>query len=150
MTNLIKIENAGQKIVSTNYWKSEIAKSGKLFFSVNAGCVRMLIPELMKNMIHEIKTGKKVILSRGPWPDRNRDDAFEFLFEDFTKTPYVIHVGVEKWDMIPKWERKGGWVFSAWTETDGCVYKKSLKYRLVEKIPCMQPWGDPQFAWPKR
>lgn len=146
--NLITIENAGQKIVKTNYWQHEYAKAGKLYFTSNAGAVRMLIPGTMEQIIPEIKTGKKVILPRGHWPDYGREDAFEFMFEDFSDSPYAIHVGTDQWDMIPKWDRKGGWVFAAWTENEGCVYEKRMRYRLVDKIPCMKPWGV--IPWPKR
>jgi len=46
----------------------------------NAGCIRALVPESKKNIIQEMKTGKKVILSRGPFPAQHREDAFEILF----------------------------------------------------------------------
>jgi hypothetical protein len=87
MMDTIMITNAGKKIQKTNYWDSELASAGKLFFSPNAGCIRMLIPDNMHHIIPEIQTGKKIIISRGPWPAMNRSDAFEILFDDYQRWP---------------------------------------------------------------
>ncbi len=136
---LIKIENTGKKIKKTNYWKSEYATEGKLYFSINAGCIRMLVPEKMEHIIPEIKTGKKIILSRGAWPEQGRDDSFEILFDDYSDNPFVLHVGTEQWDMIPKKEK--GWEFAVWTRERNVLQKKCY-YRKVSKIPYMKPWGE--------
>jgi hypothetical protein len=132
---LITIENRGQKIKDTNYWTSDYAKSGKIFLSVNAGCIRMLIPESMFTIIPEIETGKKVIISRGPWPDMGKEDAFELMFEDYSDNPFALWVGTEQWDLIPKKSQK--WDFSAWTQT-GMFYSAKCKYRTVTKLPWLK------------
>ena len=36
----VKIINAGKKIKETDYWDSGSAQAGKLYFSINAGCIR--------------------------------------------------------------------------------------------------------------
>lgn len=135
---IIKIANEGKKIKETNYWDSEYAEAGKIYFSINAGCIRMLIPDTMEHIIPEIKTGRKIILSRGLWPEQGREDAFEVLFDDYSDAPFVLHVGKEQWDMIPK--KLSGWEFAAWTRS-GLVLQKKCYYRNVGKIPCMKPWG---------
>ena len=56
---VITLTNAGPDIGKTNYWSTRQAKDG---------CIRALVPESKKNIIQEMKTGKKVILSRGPFP----------------------------------------------------------------------------------
>jgi len=73
--SLITIGNAGQEIGSTDYWDSEYALAGKCFVSINAGCIRLLIPELMFHIMPEIETGKKIIVSRGPWPAESRTNG---------------------------------------------------------------------------
>jgi hypothetical protein len=136
----ISITNAGKKIQETNYWDSDVAKAGKLFFSPNAGCIRMLIPDNMHYIIPEIQTGKKIIISRGPWPAVDRSDAFEILFDDYSDEPFALHVGTEQWLMLP--QKTSGWAFAAWTRT-GCVMEKpKIYYRAVVSIPCLRPWRD--------
>jgi hypothetical protein len=136
---MFTFENAGKKLKSTNYWDSEHAKKGALFFSINAGCIRMLIPDNMHHIISEIKTGKKIIISRGPWPDQNREDGFEILFDDYTEAPFTLHVGVEQWAMLPAKSNK--WEFAAWTR-EGMVLEKRCYYRTVDHIPYGKPWGE--------
>ena len=140
--DFITIENAGKKIKSTNYWDTEQAQAGKLYFSINAGCIRMLLPDIMWFIIPELLTGKKIIISRGPWPDQNRPDAFEIMFDDYSDSPYALHVGTEQWDMVPAKDTVGSqWDFAAWTRTRNVLHKKCY-YRLVKEIPCLKPWKE--------
>ena len=92
---VITLTNAGPDIEKTNYWSTKQAKDGIIYFSVNAGCIRALVPESKKKILQEMKTGKKVILSRGPFPSQGREDAFEILFDDYSDDPFVIYTGVD-------------------------------------------------------
>lgn len=136
---IIHIGNNSQEIVSTNYFDTEHAAKGLFYVSTNAGCVRLLVPEIMEAAITDMKTAKYVIMSRGPWPAQNRDDGVEILFEDFSDTPYAIFIGVEQIDMLPDGE--GEWGFAIWTE-EGKQFECPLKYRHVKKIPCLKGWED--------
>jgi hypothetical protein len=40
---ILSIVNDGVSIKSTNYWTSAYAKAGNCYFSVNAGCIRLLL-----------------------------------------------------------------------------------------------------------
>ena len=42
---MLKVENDGPRIVSTNFFETDQAKAGKFFVSVNAGTLRLLIPD---------------------------------------------------------------------------------------------------------
>jgi hypothetical protein len=46
-------------------------------------------------------TARELAISRGPWPDANRDDAFEFMFDDGSKSPFVLHAVAESLDRLP-------------------------------------------------
>src|SRR5260370_41514272 len=46
-------------------------------------------------------TAREVAISRGPWPDANRDDAFEFLFDDDSQSRFVLHTVPESLDRLP-------------------------------------------------
>jgi hypothetical protein len=116
--------------------------AGKFFLSINAGCIRLLLPDNQLDMLAEMKTGKKVIISRGPWPDQRRDDGFEIMFEDYSDNPFAIHVSTESWDMVPAKDTIGKkWDFAIWTRS-GCMYQKKCYYRTVDIIPCLKPWGE--------
>ena len=142
MKKFITIGNAGKILKKTNYWDSEIASSGIIFFSVNAGCIRMLIPDIMAAIIPEIKTGKKIIISRGPWPAQGKDDGLEILFEDYSDSPYMLHVSTKQWDMLPEKKSAGKkWEFAAYTKSKR-IFSKKCYYRVVDQIPYMKPWGE--------
>ena len=63
---MIQIVNSGQDIDYTDYFDSEIAKKGYLMASINAGCLRVLLPDTMSYTLNEIKTADYVVVSRGP------------------------------------------------------------------------------------
>jgi hypothetical protein len=63
----------------------------------------------------------------------------ELLFEDFTDSPYSIHVVPEQFDMIP--DGKGEWSFSVWTRA-GKQFECPMKYRKVTSIPCLEEWKE--------
>lgn len=137
----IEIANNGKEITETNYWDHKIAAEGKLFFSINAGCIRVLVPDIMAPIVDEMKTGKYAIVSRGPWLDAGRDDGLEIIFEDKSDAPYMIHTGVEQWDMVPATKDAGkGWRLSVWTKS-GKQFEIPCRYRLVAHIPWMKPWS---------
>jgi hypothetical protein len=136
---LLQIENDGPDITATNYWDIEHAKRGYFFLSLNAGCVRLLVPDSKVSEIQEFKTARFAILSRGPWPEMGQTDALELLFEDFSDSPYALHLSIGQCDMLPGGE--GDWKLAVWSR-DGKQYECELKYRHVDQIPCLKPWEE--------
>jgi len=134
---VITLLNDGPDILETNYWETEAAEHGKFFVSVNGGCIRLLVPESQSYAIKDIQSGVEVILSRGPWPIMNLPKAYEFLFEDYTDTPFAIQVGVEQWDLLPEKSQK--WKFAAFTK-EGKVHECPVKFRDVPQVPYLKPW----------
>ena len=137
MKPLITISNNGQAIAETNYFDTEHARRGYFYLSTNAGCTRLLVPDSQIAAIPEFKTAKYVILSRGPWPDQGRPEGIELLFEDFSDSPYAIHMLPEQCDMLP--DGKGKWMFAVWTR-EGRQFKCPLKIRKVDEIPFLKKW----------
>ena len=138
--DFIKIVNAGNQIKETNFFDTEHARHGKYYFSVNAGCIRMMMPDVLIDQLAEMKTGKKVIISMGPWPQMDRDDGFEIMFEDYSDCPYAIHVCLESFDILPAMNTTRRWEFAIWTRS-GCMYQAKCYCRIVDEIPCMKEWG---------
>ncbi|MDQ2077445.1 hypothetical protein [Marinimicrobium sp. ABcell2] len=134
---MITMENEGQLIVRTNYWDSDLAQAGFFFLSWNARAGRLLIPQAHESSLNDMLSAQCVIISRGPWRDR---EGLELLFEDNTDNPYAIRLGVEQCDrLIPDSEQGGGFVVALWTR-DGLKAWLPGKYRTVKQLPCLEPW----------
>ena len=66
--SLIMVSNHGPLITSTSYWDSDHARAGKLYCSVNAGAIRVLLPPAHYGILTDMRPAKECVLSRGPWP----------------------------------------------------------------------------------
>jgi hypothetical protein len=140
----LTIQNHGPLILATNYWEGEFARTGKLFLTNNAGAFRLLVPPAEEQAIAEMATAKRVIVSRGPWPETGQADAFEILFDDETESPYAVHLTLVAVDRVPTdSDALKQWVFTAWTSPRRGKPHKALErpafYRRVEKLPCLKP-----------
>lgn len=136
----ITIENAGQRIVSTDYWDSDHAKAGFCFLSWNAGAARLMLPDTQKPMLRDMKTAGYVVISRGPWADQGGRDALELMFEDESDSPFCLHLVAEQCDrMLPENNQGGGFVVTVWTR-GGEKLRLPGKYREVSALPCLDPW----------
>jgi len=135
--SILTILNDGKDVLQTNYWDTEPALNGKFFVSVNGGCIRLLVPESQYDAIPDIKSGVEVILSRGPWPAMDLPQAYEFVFEDYTDTPFAIQIGIEQWDLHP--EKSQRWTFAAFTK-DGKIHECPMRFRDVDSLPYLKPW----------
>jgi hypothetical protein len=134
---ILFIQNDEQKIEKTSYWESDFAENGLIFMSMNAGAFRLLLPPgLATEIVTEAKKATEVLISRGTYKDK---DAVEILFEDGTKTPFVIHMGVNQVDMLPPDDDAKERVITLWT--DGPKLEVSLPafYRRVPKLPWLKP-----------
>lgn len=139
MTMLIKIINDGKKIKDTNYFDTEHAKNDFVYFSFNAGCARLLLPDGLKNYLNDIKTAKYVIISLGNWQDHNRQ-GIELLFEDGSDSPFSIHLATEQCDRtLTQKDDKKEFDFKIYTR-DGEIFSCTAKFRLVDSIPNLTQW----------
>jgi hypothetical protein len=142
--NDILTENHGPLIVSSTYWDSAIEEAGKVWISVNAGTIRILVPRVVRRIINDMRNAKYVILSRGPWPDKKLDDAIELLFEDGSDEPFCLHLSPESFDNLPGEPEVGReWALSVWDLKKGKPHKsveRKCHWRRVAKLPCLQPW----------
>jgi len=139
---IIEIKNNGQDIVSTNYWKLPIEEAGQFYVSINADAFRLLVPtSYEEKFLPEIMKAKMAIVSRGPWPEQDRDDGIEILFENDTESPFFMHLSVDCFDRPPAKSDSGRtFVLSIWTEEGGKVREMPVRFRVVSKIPCFEPW----------
>jgi hypothetical protein len=146
MTKMLEITNHGPLITATNYWRTEAERAGKLYCSVNAGTLRLLLPRTQFDLVGECRTSEYVIVSRGPWPEMGITEAVELIFEDHTDSPFVLHLSASSFDSLPG-EPKAGeeWLLSMWVLKKDKPHKaleRPCKWRRVKKIPDLSEWRD--------
>lgn len=140
----VQTNNDGQLILQSTYWGSQMECEGFYWLSPNAGAFRLMAPGAQDENIAEMRTAMEVVISRGPWPDRNRDDGIELLFDDHSQSPFALYLAIEQCERLPAAGDAGHqFVFALWTgPTPMKVFECACFYRLVEKIPCLQPWEE--------
>jgi hypothetical protein len=136
---MLKVENDGPGIASTNFFETEQAKAGKFFVSVNAHRLRLLIPDAHAAIIKEIKTAEYVILSRGPWPAEEETEGVELLWEDHTDSPFALHLTATSFDILPAGPETGRWYLTAWVNGPKQVGEWQCHWRRVPEIPWLKP-----------
>lgn len=140
----VTTENHGPLIVASSYWGSDLEGAGKYWVSVNAGAIRVMVPRTARAVIQEMRTGKTVIVSRGPWPANQLPEAVEILFDDGGDDPYCLHLSPESFDLLPAEPPKDQeWILSVWDLKKGKPHKameRPCHWRRVAKIPFLQPW----------
>lgn len=142
---MLEIHNHGPLVVRTNYWESDMAQAGKFYCSVNAGAIRLLVPQSQRPAIEDMRASTRIVLSRGPWPAMGLPEAVELLFDDGTDAPYALHLSPESFDLLPAEPPTGyEWVLSVWDEKKGRPHKaveRPCHWRRVPRIPWLRPWN---------
>lgn len=140
---MIEVHNHGPLVTASNYWESEHALAGKLYVSVNAGAIRVLLPASIRPVLNELRAAEYAILSRGPWPEAKAEDAVEILWEDHTDSPFAWQLTAASFDLLPAEPPAGrGWIISAWDLKKGKPHKaleRPCHWRRVPKIPWSKP-----------
>lgn len=137
----IHVANDGQDIEGSTFWDTLYACRGYFFLTFNQGAARLLIPDNRISDVEEMKTGKLVIISQGPWAQSKRKLMNEILFDDGTETPYSIHFGMEQTDRkLPATDHGRDVPFSAWGRNAVKLFERPGKIRLNKKIPCLEAW----------
>lgn len=140
---IISVTNHGPLIAETNYWGSAIEQAGKLYVSVNAGAVRLLLPRRLLHLVGEMRSSRHVILSRGPWPAMKLPEAVELLFEDGTDSPFSLHLSPESFDVLPAAPEPGlEWVLSVWVDKAGPhkALERRCYWRRSARLPDLSLW----------
>jgi len=138
---IIMVENNCQEIVKSNYWDSTEARAGKYYLSTNAGAFRLLLPNSLLNFVAEMKTGKTIVVTVGPWPRMGvLTPCFEIMFDDGSNSPFCLHMNTESTDgIIPntEWTFKAV-MFSVWAKGPRKIFEKPCFVRFGA-IPCLKP-----------
>jgi hypothetical protein len=143
---IIRIDNHGPLITATNYWTSELASAGKLFVSINAGAIRILLPANQEwyGALTDMRSAPECVLSRGPWLAQGVAEAIEIMWDDLSDNPYALHLTPASFDLLPAEPAPGReWVLTVWIKKDASPHKaleRRCHWRRVPKIPWLKPW----------
>lgn len=136
----IIVNNDGVDIKSTNYWDSDLCKSGIYYLSINAGAYRLPLPPKMNAALKEIESANSVIISRGPL--RGKTDGLELLFEDDSSNPYCLHMDTQAMDRLPS-DADLGWKGVLFIYANGSnkpvIEFSRVYYRKVDQLPYLKP-----------
>jgi len=141
----IIVQNNGKEVISSNYWESDLARAGKYYLSTNARSFRLLLPDSLRGFVDEMKTGRTIVVTVGPWPSLGvMSPCFEILFDDGSNSPFCLHMNVESTDGILPIAEDAGMTatFSVWVRgTNGPkkVFEKECHIRFGT-IPDLRPW----------
>jgi hypothetical protein len=112
-------QDEGPRIVSTNYWESEMARQGVILATPRQGVLRLLLPCTHWGDLSDMRAAEYCVLSRGPWPAQHLSDAVEIMFEDGSNTPFVILLSPDSfWGKVPQADERE-WRVAIWTQKDG-------------------------------
>ncbi len=141
---MIETVNHGPLVLSSTYWGSEVEQAGKLWVSCNANALRLLVPRTDRELIEAARQSQYAILSRGPWPEKGLQDAFEILFEDGSDSPFALHLSASSFDRLPEDPVAGQEiVVSIWDLKKGKPHKaveRRCHWRRMPSIPWLKPW----------
>ena len=104
----IIIGNNGPELKSTNYWDSDLGRSGLCFLSGNGGSLRLLVPELAEAMLTEMRTGRSVTIEKSIV----HHQAWDIIFEDGTPAPFALTLDKR---MTDRAMHAGRCLMSIWT-----------------------------------
>lgn len=147
--SVITVSSDGPWITASDYWTSEYAAAGKLYASVNAGCVRLLLPPSARSLITEIRGSAYAILSRGPWPAERLPEAVEIMWEDGTPDPYSVHLSPDSFGGALPAEPPPGqeWEIMVYDCRRGRPHmasRRRLYWRRATRLPWLKPLTDPR------
>ncbi len=99
---MISIVNGGPAIVSTTYWSTDHARAGLIYLSINAGALRLLVPDAVRGellgSLPPVGTECDVAIDRGTVRVVWLDDPVE---------PYEIEIDARQCDRRPLPEDDG-------------------------------------------
>lgn len=142
MGDLLTITNHGPLITASNFWRTEAARHGRLYLTINAGAFRLLVPTALRPAISEMRPGAKHIvvscLPAAAW--QQGQYCTEWLVEDGSDSPWSCHLSPGQIDRMPPAEDAGKeWIASVWDEKNGRPHKALERPAYFQVVPSL-PW----------
>ena len=135
----IRIENDGSDIRDTNYWATDIGRWHSAY-SMNAGCLRVLIPRAKEHWVSEMTACDYALVSTIANPRLDRV-GIEILFEDHSESPFCLLLapgaGIGFYPMVEAEPVEGS--LSLWIKGPKKVGTMRAFFRKVPGIPYLKP-----------
>lgn len=144
--NMITIENDGAKIRRTNYPDTDWYKGGIIAASVNAGCLRLLMPDaFLPAVTWDMQTAKEVVITKGIYQGR---PGYEVMFDDYSDNPYMLQLDTRQFVSAGIADSENGkeLLVAIYGMYDGKFQQLHItlgKFRVGKFLPCLKPWGEP-------
>lgn len=139
---MLEIVNHGPLIEASNYWDSEAARDGYLYLSINAGAFRLLVPDVHRRILSDMRPGAKyVVVSFLPLKDwQDGEYCVEWMVEDGSSEPWSCHLSPSQVDRMPTPDSVGvEWVASVWDRKKGRPHKCLERKAYCQIVPHL-PW----------
>jgi hypothetical protein len=147
--------NEGPLLSDTNFFRTSWARQGIMYLSFNSRAARLLLPAPLRGEVEEMRGAEYVVISKGVLrlplvktedgilrqpPAKN--EALELMFEDHSRSPYVIHLSRPQYDPAPAKSDRGRTDLELLVYTDGPELRLRLpaRYRSVARLPHLRPW----------
>lgn len=139
---ILKTENKGRHIESTNYYSTEQNRRGIVSVSLNDKTFRLLIPARMQHgatdketVVEMTRNVKHVIAARGvPFTT----PIIRFIFDDGSQSPYMLDVDCRVFDVLPSQSDHGREDLSC----IGYVHDPDGGIKEAFDLPCKFRWGE--------
>lgn len=122
----MRVVNDGPRVAQTDYWSTPHARHGLLYLTINAGAIRLLVPNPTAYMLAELPPiGTRATLARG-------NGIYRLALHDRPADPYVLEIDVRQADRrIPKSDT-GRTVPLVWYRQDGRDGVKEVRRESVQ------------------
>lgn len=90
-----------RELEQTNWWGLPYADKGYIYVTFNAGEFRVLLPHDYEYLITAMRCATRVDITRGPWEERDIEDAISLVWEDGSNNPLAIQISAHQFDGIP-------------------------------------------------
>lgn len=113
---IISISNNGPDITATNYFETPHARRGLLYLSINAGALRILLPETVATEILKEVRQTVVVVAKFGFNERIGREGVALWFEDGSENPFVFDLSREQCDRaLPDDQHGKPVIVSIWT-----------------------------------
>ena len=141
------IEFDKDKITKTDYFVSPMALRGLLYFTINAGCFFLLVPD--ERYLAEMRTGEYAVVSRGRWDEKKmgpvdqdlkRYDGLEIMFEDNSAAPFALQLGYTQVGPFPDRTFENRRLKLSVYLRAGLALELPAYYRKISYVPCLKKY----------
>jgi hypothetical protein len=128
--------------VASDYWDSENARRGFILISFNAGAFRLLLPDSLKTVIADIRTGRHAVITHGLHIDEHAT-MYEVMFEDGSDSPFALWLHPRQIERAFSIADAASQDRQLTVYTRGCVEvaRMPVFFREAVTLPCLKPWN---------